>query len=213
MQQWRRGRGGRGPGTHQSGLQASLQQVLQTVLPRNVKSWAGWIAAAILMVVAAVTGQIAGTDGRGTGGERAGRGGVEAGPAEGAAKLVDGDSLFVGGKEVRLKGIDAPEGRQTCTRAGKSWPCGEEARRQLSRLIAGQRVICNSTETDQHGRLLGVCTAGGKELNREMVREGFAMSYGRYEAEQREAKAAGRGLWSGEFQPPREWRRDHGIGG
>lgn len=213
MQHWRRGRGGGGRGSNNlpSGLQATLQQVLQSVLPQSVRSWAGWIAAAILMVVAAVTGQIAGPGGQGTGGQ--GGRGVEAGPAEGAAKLVDGDSLFVGGKEVRLKGIDAPEGRQTCTREGKSWPCGEEARRQLSRLIAGQRVSCNSVEADQHGRLLGFCTAGGKDLNREMVREGFAMSYGSFEAEQREAKAAKRGLWSGEFQRPRDWRRDHGIGG
>ncbi len=210
MQQWRRGRGGGGRllNNLRSGLQATLQQVLQNILPQSVRSWAGWIAAAILMVVAAVTGQIAGPGNQGSGGRQ-----VEAGPAEGTAKLVDGDSLFVGGKEVRLKGIDAPEGRQTCTREGKSWPCGEEARRQLSRMIAGLRVSCNSIETDQHGRLLGFCSAGGKELNREMVREGFAMSYGSFEAEQREAKAEKRGLWSGEFQRPRDWRRDHGIGG
>lgn len=215
MQHWRqgRGRGGRGPNPLQSGLQATLQQVLQNVLPHSVRSWAGWITAAILMIVAAVTGQIAGPGGYGTGGLGTGARNAEAGPAEGIAKLVDGDSLFVGGKEVRLKGIDAPEGRQTCTRNGQSWPCGEEARRQLARLIAGQRVACDSIETDQHGRLLGFCKAGGKELNREMVREGYAMSYGGFEGEQREAKAARRGLWSGEFQRPRDWRRDHGIGG
>ena len=213
MQHWRRGRdgGGRGPGNLHSGLQATLQQVLHNVLPQGARSWAGWIAAAILMVVAAVTGQVAGPGNQGAG-SREGRGGA-AGPAEGAARLVDGDSLFVGGREVRLKGIDAPEGRQTCTRNGGSWPCGEEARRQLSRLIAGQHVQCSSVETDQHGRLLGICSAGGKDLNREMVREGYAMSYGDFEAEQREAKAAKRGLWSGEFQRPRDWRRDNGIGG
>mgnify|MGYP001430211549 CR=1 FL=1 len=90
---------------------------------------------------------------------------------------------------------------------------GEEARRQLSRLIAGQQVQCAAVEADQHGRLLGICSAGGKDLNREMVREGYAMSYGDFEAEQRAAKEAKRGLWSGEFQRPRDWRRDNGVGG
>lgn len=214
MQQWRRGPGGRGEGGRfqwQPGVRGTLQQALQRVLPHGMQAWARWIAVAIMMVVAAVMGQFGG--GRyGTGtGSGSGRGG-EAGPAEGAARLVDGDSFFVGGREVRLKGIDAPEGRQTCTRDGRDWPCGEESRRTLARLIGGRNVACNSIETDQHGRLLGTCSAGTTELNREMVREGFAVAYGGFEAEEREARAARRGLWAGQFQKPRDWRRDHGIG-
>lgn len=162
-------------------------------------SWGRWVALAILLAVGVITGRTLGP------------GGGDAGPVEGAARLVDGDSLFVGGREVRLEGIDAPEGRQTCTRDGRGWPCGEEARRQLARLVDGRDVRCRSTETDQHGRLLGYCSAGGTELNREMVRAGYALAYGSFEAEEREAKAARRGLWSGEFERPRDWRRNQGI--
>lgn len=36
----------------------------------------------------------------------------------GLARPIDGDSLWVGVYEVRLKGIDAPEGSQTCLRKG-----------------------------------------------------------------------------------------------
>ncbi len=164
-----------------------------------------WIWTVVLAVVAALAARNGTLDRNWMGGE--------AGSAEGPARLVDGDSLFVGGKEVRLKGIDAPEGRQTCTREGKSWPCGEEARRQLQRMISGNSVRCRSIEKDQHNRLLGYCSADGKELNREMVRSGYALSYGKFEAEEKAAKAERRGLWSGEFERPRDWRRNNGIGG
>jgi len=36
----------------------------------------------------------------------------------GTAHAVDGDSLEMAGTRVRLLGIDAPEGRQTCQRGG-----------------------------------------------------------------------------------------------
>lgn len=133
-------------------------------------------------------------------------------PVVARPRLVDGDSFHFGSDEVRLHGIDAPEGRQTCTRAGQSWPCGEESRRHLARLIGNRSISCRTTERDQHDRLLSVCSVDGIELNREMVVSGMALAYGNYEREEREARAAKRGLWSGEFQRPREWRRQHQSG-
>ncbi|MEQ1715671.1 MAG: thermonuclease family protein, partial [Hyphomicrobium sp.] len=131
---------------------------------------------------------------------------------QGAARAVDGDSLFVGRDEVRLQGIDAPEGKQTCTRAGLSWDCGNAARDELRRLIGKDVVRCQAAERDKHGRVLGQCSAGGRDLNAGMVASGFAVSYGGYLREQGEAKARRRGLWSGEFQTPRDWRHERGIG-
>lgn len=40
--------------------------------------------------------------------------------------MIDGDSLSVGQHEIRLFGIDAPELKQTCMRAGQSWACGSQ---------------------------------------------------------------------------------------
>lgn len=138
-----------------------------------------------------------------------------AGPEQtliGSARVIDGDSLRVDGGEVRLKGIDAPEGQQTCRREGKVWACGEDARRTLERLIGGQQVTCRSVERDKHDRLLGYCEAGGRALNEAMVESGFAVSYGDFRGREREAKAAGRGLWGSQFDMPRDWRRERGIG-
>lgn len=130
----------------------------------------------------------------------------------GAGRPIDGDSLYVGRDEVRLKGIDAPEGKQLCTREGKSWDCGNAAREELRRLIGKDVVICEAVERDKHGRVLGYCKAGNRDLNAGMVSSGFAVAYGGYLREQGEAKARRRGLWAGEFEQPRDWRHERGIG-
>lgn len=129
----------------------------------------------------------------------------------GAATIHDGDTLTVGGQRIRLKGIDAPEYAQTCVAGGRSYQCGREARTALARMTAGKQVNCTGWELDQFDRLLGSCTVGAPPLdvNREMVRQGWAVSYGRYGAEEVSARNLKLGLWRGDFQRPRDWRDSH----
>lgn len=138
-----------------------------------------------------------------------GPGSIAASGIAGHAHVIDGDSMMVEGRELRLKGIDAPEGRQHCTRNGADWACGEDARRHLQALIAGQPVTCRAVESDRFRRLLAVCNAGDRVLNAAMVEAGYAVSYGSYRAEEDRARSARRGLWAGEFERPREWRDAH----
>src|SRR4051794_9155643 len=63
----------------------------------------------------------------------------------GQAHAIDGDSLRVDGRELRLIGIDAPEYRQTCRRAGQDEPCGLQARDRLAALLRGGGVSCSIT--------------------------------------------------------------------
>ena len=131
----------------------------------------------------------------------------------GAGRTIDGDSLMVGREEVRLFGIDAPEFAQTCTRGGQSWACGSAAADQLAKLIAGKQVTCTSLGSDQHGRTFARCTAGSTDLNRVMVASGYAVAFRRYSFDyisaEESAKAARRGIWSGTFELPSDFR--HGA--
>src|SRR5690348_9787652 len=60
----------------------------------------------------------------------------------GRAEVTDGDSLEIGSTRLRLYGVDAVEGRQSCKRDGREWPCGDEARRKLRSLIGDRTVTC-----------------------------------------------------------------------
>lgn len=127
----------------------------------------------------------------------------------GRARVIDGDSLVVDGREIRLKGIDAPELAQICHREGAPWQCGEEARRQLRFFVRGGDISCEGNAFDEHGRLLAVCGIAGREVNAWMVEEGWAVAFGDYEEQEAEARDKRRGLWQGRFEQPRDWRAAH----
>ena len=130
----------------------------------------------------------------------------------GRAKVTDGDSLEIGATRLRLFGVDAVEGRQSCTRDGRPWPCGNEAARKLRDLIGDRTVSCTKRDVDNYGRIVAVCRSGAADLGAEMVRAGFATAYRRYSKdyvdEENEAHSARRGIWAGEFTNPEDYRHD-----
>jgi len=136
---------------------------------------------------------------------------VAAEPA--AVRVVDGDTLRIGEATVRLMGLDAPERGQTCRRAdGTTFDCGAAATDTLAGLVREKRVDCRLRGADRYGRSLGVCEAGGRELNSALVAAGFAVA--RRELAplvvlEAEARAARRGLWATVFDLPEAWRRAH----
>lgn len=136
------------------------------------------------------------------------------GPAiriEGRARVVDGDSLVVGDERIRLRGIDAPELDQTCLRGGDAYACGRDAREALAGLVGSHPVACAAREEDRYGRLVADCLVGASELGRAQVAAGWAVAYGDFEREEAAARAGGRGIWSGTFDRPRDWRESHGA--
>jgi len=134
---------------------------------------------------------------------------VETRKTEGAAVVNDGDSITLGAERIRMRGIDAPEYLQTCRKNGADYACGTLARQSLVRLIAGNPVTCTGWQRDRYGRLLGDCTAGGKDLNRAQVEAGWAVAYGDYEREEAVARAGKAGIWAGTFDQPQDWRSSH----
>lgn len=128
----------------------------------------------------------------------------------GPARAIDGDSLEMTGYRIRLFGIDAPEGRQTCQRDGTSWECGKQAAKRLAELVAGAQVQCEGRDVDRYQRLVAVCRAGGLDIGRAMVESGLAIvlpngvdDYGALETNVQKARW---GLWAGEFERPSQWR-------
>ncbi|MFK7941631.1 MAG: thermonuclease family protein [Paracoccaceae bacterium] len=112
---------------------------------------------------------------------------------------------------MRLFGIDAPETRQTCTlHSGEEYACGTDATDALEVLIGLATVNCRGDAYDYFNRLIGWCDADGVDLNREMVRRGWAVAFRRYSelylAEELDAAKAGVGVWRGPFQRPTEFR-------
>lgn len=111
--------------------------------------------------------------------------------------------------EVRLVGIDAPEGCQ-------AW--GPEAREALREHVAGKSVQLRTQGQDFYKRTLAVLVIDGVDVNERLVAEGHAWSQryqwdkGPYVDKERVAKALKRGLHAtpGAVQP-KEFRRSHGA--
>lgn len=130
--------------------------------------------------------------------------------------VYDGDTVKVEGVgKVRLIGIDAPEKEaserdKTFRRAGvnprKLRPEAKRATDYLIRNVKGKIVTLtfDRVKTDRHGRTLAYLTLpDGRLLNRELLREGLACVYRRFDFRWKDdfiqteaaAQSAGRGLW------------------
>ena len=130
----------------------------------------------------------------------------------GKARVVDGDTIWIGDTKIRLHGIDAPEMKQTCrTSKGEEQQCGQLAKQALERLVRGQEVICKGDKRDRYKRLIAVCYVGPFNINEQMVTGGWAMAYRKHSKDyvraETFAKSRREGLWRGTFEPPWEWRK------
>jgi micrococcal nuclease len=118
------------------------------------------------------------------------------------AGIVDGDTFRCrDGRKVRLIGIDSPEQRQR--------PYGEQARAALLRMAppgTALRLEGDVAATDPYGRVLAYAWLRSVLVNEALVQEGWALQYtvppnvkyaDRFGRAQQEARARGRGLWSG----------------
>lgn len=128
----------------------------------------------------------------------------------GSARVVDGDSLEMPGARIRLFGIDAPEGRQTCQRNGSAWQCGREAADQLTSVIGDRPVVCEQQDRDRYGRMVAICSVGDIDLSRAMIQAGMAVALPQftdaYVVDEARAKSFKLGLWASQFDMPAAYR-------
>jgi len=123
-------------------------------------------------------------------------------PIVGVARVIDGDTIQIGQSRIRLAGIDAPEMAQEQGSAS-AW--------HLRAIVAQNRVSCAPQGHDRFSRTIATCSIDGGDIGREMVLAGQAIAYRRYStayvADELVAKSAKRGIWSGAFVEPEEFRR------
>lgn len=124
-------------------------------------------------------------------------------------KVVDGDSLEINNKRIRLMGIDAPEYMQTCKdNNNKLYKCGHQSTTFLKNLIKDKSIKCLIHKKDQYDRFLCTCYIDDLDINKEMIKKGQAITYleTNYHQEQLFAKQNKLGIWSGDFIHPRLFR-------
>jgi len=98
-------------------------------------------------------------------------GGLRADTLEGTPVLIDGDSLVVAGKPVRLWGIDAPE---MDTREGYL------AKRYLRTIIEDRSVRCVDQGGRTSGEMMAKCFIGEVDLGEVMILSGHAQEWHQY---------------------------------
>ena len=80
----------------------------------------------------------------------------------GFAKVIDGDTVHIKSKKIRLEGIDAPEIRQKCQKTilkisaitrvdlSKKYSCGVISKEKLINKISKFKIKCISSSKDRY---------------------------------------------------------------
>ena len=137
---------------------------------------------------------------------------VIAGEISGIPSITDGDTIKILSERIRFHGIDAPEKKQICIKNSKKYSCGQIATNALKKKIRGKLITCKVQDTlDRYKRYIGVCFLEDIDLNKWMVRNGYAVAYRKYSKnyieDENYAKKNKIGLWSGKFIHPEKWRK------
>ena len=135
---------------------------------------------------------------------------ADEGSVSGHAVVVDGQTLKVAGRIVRLADILAPPLELEChTKRGKPYACGRLASKALADLIRGQTVTCQFKDTAKPPT--ATCMIGPVAVNEQLLLTGCAVAgpsaNSNYRRAQRGAQVLNEGLWKGRFPPPETWRR------
>jgi endonuclease YncB( thermonuclease family) len=113
--------------------------------------------------------------------------------------VVDGATLRLADRVVRLAGIDPPARGETChAKDGAGFDCGVAAANALAAMVRGHAVECTLRGHDEGGRPLGTCAAQGAALSQTLVSTGWARAeHGDavLRTAEAQAQAAGLGMW------------------
>ncbi|MBR2656326.1 MAG: thermonuclease family protein [Loktanella sp.] len=134
---------------------------------------------------------------------------AHANPA-GTIRVIDADTIDVGGDRVRLFGLDAPEIGQPCVLGGQTIDCGRWVSDLVKARFEGRNARCTTRDIDRYGRQVATCDVDGVDMGSVIVTEGWAIAYRRYseiyDLDEKAAAVAGRGLWAAAMDDPEAYR-------
>ena len=137
---------------------------------------------------------------------------AEAADITGIAKIREGDQIVIGNSRIRLGGIDAPSVDQLCLNTkGERWTCGVAARDELIKYTDNKTWTCHLRQAaDRRGRQVARCEVDGEDIQKWMVKNGWALAHTRvshdYDPDEKAAREAKAGMWQGAFIAPWDWR-------
>jgi endonuclease YncB( thermonuclease family) len=137
---------------------------------------------------------------------------ADAADITGVAKVREGDTIQIGPSRIRLGGIDSPSVDQLClNNSGERWTCGVAARDELIKHADNKTWTCHVRQpADRRGRVVARCEVDGEDIQKWMVKSGWALSYARfshdYDDDEKAAREAKAGMWQGAFIAPWDWR-------
>ena len=135
---------------------------------------------------------------------------VDAGRLQGRPHIIDGDTVILQGRKVRLAGVDAPELDQSCN----GWPAGEVARDYVVQLASSASMNCRPTGKHSYDRIVASCTVAGVDIALGLVSRGLAANASIYPPDYSAAEAGARqrklGIWKYGCRVPWLHRRRSG---
>jgi endonuclease YncB( thermonuclease family) len=90
-------------------------------------------------------------------------------PVASAAGLIEAK-----GYSVAVSGIDVVRPEETCSFAGKSWPCGLRARTAFRAFLRGRAVVCTVPPEGGRDLIAAECRIGKQDVGQWLVDNGWA---------------------------------------
>ena len=132
----------------------------------------------------------------------------------GKAIIIDGDTIKIDNKKVRLLNIDSPESSQKCyNKNNRKYLCGKAATSFLKNFVNDKYVLCQYERLDIYQRILGRCFINDTDINLTMIKNGHAVIYNyenssiNYIEAEKYAQDNRLGIWQGAFEIPKDYRK------
>ena len=90
----------------------------------------------------------------------------------GYCRVIDGDTIVIDGRHIRIAGIDAPE---------LDHPWGQKSKWAMVALCKGQRITARLKPEWSYDRLVAECfLPDGRDLAAELVKQGLALDWPKF---------------------------------